>query len=85
MILRAVGVRDKLEATTWRDGFPVRPGDRLIIGSDGFYETLADDEIGSICTAAPTSAEACEKLLKTALHRDGSDNLTVAVLFVNQP
>jgi protein phosphatase len=84
LILRAVGVRDKLDATTWHDGFPVRTGDRLIIGSDGFYETLDDHEIGSICTIATTSAHACELLLKTALERDGSDNLTVAVLFVNE-
>jgi serine/threonine protein phosphatase PrpC len=82
IILRAVGTRESVEAATWKDPFPVRPGDRLLVCSDGFYETVPDEEIGRICLAAPRSVQACEALLNTALERDGSDNITVAVLRV---
>jgi serine/threonine protein phosphatase PrpC len=82
VILRAVGTRDQLDAATWKDPFPVHPGDRLLICSDGFYEMVPDEEIGRICSAAPDSVQACEALLNTALERDGSDNITVAVLRV---
>jgi len=81
VILRAVGTRDKVEATTWKDPFPVRPGDRLVICSDGFYETVPDEEIGRICSEAPASVQACQSLLDLALERDGSDNITVAVMY----
>ena len=82
VILRAVGTREKLEPAIWQDPFPVQPGDRLLICSDGFYETVADEEIGRISTAAAGSVQACEALLALAMERDGSDNITVAVLLV---
>jgi protein phosphatase len=82
VILRAVGTRDQVEATTWKDPFPLQPGDRLLICSDGFYETVPDEEIGQICSVPSGSRQICEALLKVALERDGSDNITVAVLAV---
>jgi serine/threonine protein phosphatase PrpC len=82
VILRAVGTREHVEATTWEKPFSVQSGDRLLICSDGFYECVPDDEIGRICSTSNTSAQACETLLKLALERNGSDNVTVAVLCV---
>ncbi len=82
VILRAVGTREKVEAATWNDPFPLRPNDRLLVCSDGFYEKVPDEEIGNICSTATGSAHACEALLNVALERDGSDNITVAVLFI---
>ena len=82
VILRAVGTREHVEATTWQDPFPVQPGDRFLICSDGFYETVPDEEIGRICSTSGGSAQTCEALLNVALERDGSDNITVAVLCV---
>jgi len=82
VILRAVGTREHVEAATWKDPFPLQPGDRLLICSDGFYETIPDEEIGRICSTSGGSVQACEALVNLALDRDGSDNITVAVLFV---
>jgi serine/threonine protein phosphatase PrpC len=84
VILRAVGTREHVEATTWNKPFSVLPGDRLLICSDGFYETMADEEIACICSTPTGSAQTCEALLKLALERDGSDNLTVALLCVGR-
>lgn len=82
VILRAVGTHESVEAATWPEPFPVQPGDRLLICSDGFYEMVPDEEIGRICGGAPDSVQACQSLVNTALQRDGSDNITVAVLIV---
>ncbi len=82
VILRALGTRERLEVATWRDPFPLRAGDRLMLCSDGLYETIPDDELGEICARQETSAQACDALLRTALERDGTDNITVAVLRV---
>jgi protein phosphatase len=83
IILRAVGTRDNLEATTWKNPFHVQSGDRILICSDGLYETVPDEEICRICTAARSSQQACHALVYTAFERDGSDNITVAVLHVH--
>ena len=82
LILRAVGTRERVDMAAWQDSFPVRPGDRLLICSDGFYQAVPDEEIGRICSASQNSAQACKVLLNTALERDGSDNITVAMLSV---
>jgi len=82
VILRALGTHEQLDVTTWRAPFPVRGGDRLVLCSDGLYESISDEEFGQICVQHETSARACDALLRTALERDGSDNITVAVLYV---
>jgi len=82
VILRAVGTRDRVEALTWKEPFPVRAGDRLLVCSDGFYENVPDEEIGRICSQETASVQACEALMNIAMERDGSDNITVAVLFL---
>jgi PPM family protein phosphatase len=82
VILRALGTRERLDVATWNDPFPIHARDRLVLCSDGLYETILDDELGDICTRHGTSAQACEALLRTALDRDGTDNITVAVLCV---
>ncbi|MBZ5723540.1 MAG: protein phosphatase 2C domain-containing protein [Acidobacteriia bacterium] len=83
VILRALGTHERLEVATWKDPFPLHTGDRLVLCSDGLYETIPDDELGDICTRQGTSAQACDALLRTALDRDGTDNITVAVLYVS--
>lgn len=82
VILRAVGTQERLEVSTWKDPFPLRPGDRLVLCSDGLYETIPDHELGEICTRQQTSAQACDELIRVALERDGTDNMTVAILYV---
>ena len=82
VILRAVGTREHVEPATWQKPFSVQPGDRLLICTDGLYETMADEELACICSMSTGSAQACQALLSLALERDGSDNLTVAVLCV---
>lgn len=83
VILRALGTHERLEVATWKDPFPLHAGDRLVLCSDGLYQAIPDDEFGEICTRQATSAQACDALLRAALDRDGSDNITVAALYVS--
>jgi len=79
VILRAVGTREHLEVESWREPLALWPDDRLVLCSDGLYETVDEDEIRTIASAeAP--AEACRKLIHAAVERVASDNVTVAVL-----
>ncbi len=82
VILRAMGTHDNLEVSTWREPFPLRPGDALMLCSDGLYETIDDDEFGRLCSASPTPERACAALMEVAASRDGTDNVTVAVVRV---
>jgi protein phosphatase len=82
IIVRAVGTRERVEVTTWKDPFPLRPGDSLVLSTDGMHETIRDEEIGELAERAADCRDACQLLLRLALERDGSDNITVAVLRV---
>src|SRR5262249_40087486 len=44
----------------------VRPGDRLLMCSDGLTDMLADDEITAILVANPSSEEAAPRLIERA-------------------
>jgi protein phosphatase len=79
VILRAVGTREHLEVESWPEPLALWPEDRLVLCSDGLYETVEDNEIREIA-AAETPTEACRKMIATAVERQASDNVTVAVL-----
>lgn len=83
VILRAMGTHDKLEVSTWREPFPLRAGDALMLCTDGLYETIDDDEFGQLCTASATPEQACAAIMAVAASRDGTDNVTVAVVRVD--
>jgi protein phosphatase len=81
VILRAVGTRPQVEISSWPEPFSLMLQDRLVLCSDGMYETVPDEELAEIC-ASRSAAEACAMLVSVALERDGADNITVAVLRV---
>jgi protein phosphatase len=60
----------------------VEDHDRFVITSDGVHGALDDREIAEIVNAAADPAAAAERLVATALDRDGSDNLTAIVIGV---
>jgi protein phosphatase len=55
-----------------------RPGDWLLLATDGLTAVLTDDDMAGLLAAAPAQAEArCRALVAAALSRDPPDNLTV--------
>jgi len=79
VILRAMGTHPQLEVDKWSTPFPLRPGDRMLLCSDGLYETISDDELNQIATSHEPQ-EACDELIRLAIERSVSDNSTVVIM-----
>lgn len=77
MIVQAMGISDPL--TPHIVSFAVRPGDTILLCTDGLIGALTLDQIRSLLLSAQNSKEACELLVKAALAGPAADNLTVAV------
>ncbi|MGX8698513.1 MAG: Stp1/IreP family PP2C-type Ser/Thr phosphatase [bacterium] len=78
LITRAVGTLDRVES----DIFTVllKPGDYLLLCSDGLTNELTDEELLAEVNAADTVDGSCQRLLERTLRGPARDNVT-AVLF----
>ena len=84
VIVRALGRQGKVDVESWEKPFPVKPGDRFVLCSDGLYDVVGDDEIAETAMST-SSANACDQLVKMANNRGGPDNISVCVLVVGEP
>ena len=57
--------------------FPAPENSRFLLMSDGVYNSLAEDRIADIFSAASTAKEAVENIISQANANGGVDNLTV--------
>jgi protein phosphatase len=80
MLTRAVGGADLLALEEL--SLDIRPGDRLLLCSDGLYGDLTPQEIAERL-AAPDCAAAAQGLVALALERGGTDNATAVVIAVD--
>jgi type VI secretion system protein ImpM len=80
MLTRAVGGADLL--TLGELNLEFKPGDRLLLCSDGLYGDLTPEEIAA-ALAGPDCASAAQDLLALALERGGTDNATAVVIAVS--
>jgi protein phosphatase len=79
IILRALGIEAEVEPTIWREGLPAKPGDVVVICSDGLSDVVEEEVIRD--TASTLSPfEACEALIRAALDADAPDNVSVGVI-----
>lgn len=76
---RAVGVYESVEVDTL--DFDIIPGDAFLLCSDGLYEYLSDEEIGT-AIALPEIREVPGLLIDQANTRGGKDNITGVVVQV---
>ena len=84
VILRAMGTHTELEADCWNPPFPVRSGDRLLLCSDGLCERIEDRELAAIASGREPEP-ACRELIRIAVERVSSDNVSAAVLQLRGP
>lgn len=77
VITKAIGLEADLEPDV--STVDLRPGDVLILCSDGLSGPVREPEIAEIVGSSTTAEEACDRLVKTALKNGGSDNVTVAI------
>ncbi len=79
--LRLNGDEDTLTARN-NQGTPLKPGDILLICTDGLTDLVWDDEILRLIITRNSLQSAAEDLIEQANERGGHDNITVILLGV---
>lgn len=78
IITRALGVDPEVEVDTYR--VDLRPGDRLLLCSDGLTNMVVDSEIAGVLRQGGGPQRAAETLVEMANRAGGDDNITVVVI-----
>ena len=81
VVTRSVGALEHVQVDAERVVDKLKPGDVLVICSDGLHGQVTDYEIGMIATEQ-SPAEACAGLIDLANERGGPDNITAIVVRV---
>ncbi|GGE16799.1 serine/threonine phosphatase stp [Marinithermofilum abyssi] len=78
VLVRALGTNEEVEAdmivTPWYEG------DTLLLCSDGLYNMVGVDEIGTILTSGLSVQEQSDLLVEKALEAGGVDNISVILI-----
>ena len=78
IITRALGVDRDVQVDTYR--IDLKPGDRLMICSDGLTNMLSDDTIAQTLRRHADPQQAADTLVDMANQAGGDDNITVILL-----
>jgi len=78
IITRALGIDADVDVDTFR--VDLRPGDRLLICSDGLTNMLSDDTIAQTLRRHADPQQAADTLVDMANQAGGDDNITVILL-----
>jgi protein phosphatase len=81
VVTRAVGLDPNLEVDT-PDPIELRPGDQLLLCSDGLTDAVDDARIAEVLAAGLDGATTCQALIDAANAAGGPDNITVVLLRV---
>jgi protein phosphatase len=79
IIYRAMGTNADVEVDLYHQR--LRPGDRLILSSDGVWEYFMNDELEQIVGEFDAPEPIANRLVEICLQRGADDNATVAVVF----
>lgn len=84
IITRAIGARDTVEIDFFNE--EVKPGDMIMLCSDGLTNMLEDEEIFEIVKNEDSIADKAEELIGVANNNGGKDNITVILIdpFANE-
>jgi len=74
-ITRVLGTDSSVQVDTAT--VPARPGDLVLVCSDGLPTMLTDDRIAAIVREDPTPDAVCDRLVQAANDAGGEDNITV--------
>jgi protein phosphatase len=78
VLTRALGVETVVDVDD--DTVQVRPGDRLLLCTDGLTSMVSEQAIEEVLRAVPDPQEAAQRLVQMANEGGGTDNTTVVVL-----
>lgn len=74
-----------ISATPETVRFLARPGDRLVVASDGLWDAIKRDAAAAILLKSVSEADACTQLLAAARAKRGArDNVTICCHFVSE-
>ena len=76
----ALGIEPGIEPDCWE--LDLEPGSRLLLCSDGLTNELDEQEIAEVLLDEPNIDKSAAQLVRLALRRGGTDNITVVVLDV---
>jgi len=80
ILTRAVGSQEEVEADIVEQD--LKPGDRLLLCSDGLTTMAEDDQILAAIRSSPDDPEAaCRALIALANEKGGEDNVTAVLLY----
>jgi PPM family protein phosphatase len=77
IITRALGAEPTVEVDTWT--YPVRPGDVLLLCSDGLTSMVAEERVEEILSGSMHLKRAAQQLIDEANSAGGRDNITVVL------
>lgn len=80
ILTRVLGIEPTIEADCWE--LDLDPGSRLLLCSDGLTNELREQEIADVLLDKVDVEAAASELVRSALQRGGTDNVTVVVLEV---
>lgn len=83
VITKAIGLEPDAQPTTGSTEF--KPGDVLLLCSDGLSGPVKDEEIADILRNSSNPDEACNRLVDAALRNGGSDNVTALIASYGRP
>ncbi|MBR3632247.1 MAG: Stp1/IreP family PP2C-type Ser/Thr phosphatase [Elusimicrobiaceae bacterium] len=85
VLTRAMGIKKNVEFDLLK--FPVRPGDILVLCSDGLYKGLTEQAIGQIVQKGKNMSivKLCKQLVRLSNDRDGQDNISAVVIKILAP
>lgn len=85
LITRALGAEEEVEVDSSR--YRLRPGDRLVLCSDGLPDMVPEARISELVSgeAAGSAEDSARRLVSAALEAGGNDNVTVVVVDVERP
>ena len=78
VLTNVLGARDQMEMEVGER--TLSGGERLLLCSDGLHGALDDATLERVLTSTPSVTEAAEELVRLALERDGSDNISALVV-----
>jgi len=79
-LTRAIGLHRNVES--YCTFLNVLDGDKLLLCSDGLWNSLSDDEIKYILQNDDSPQKICQDLVTKANESDGNDNITSIVISV---
>ena len=78
LLTRCLGHHDIIQVD--KNVIETRPGDWIVLCSDGLNSELQDEEIATLVGSSRTPDEACKKLLDSTKEHGASDNVTIVAV-----